>query len=131
MSFEIVNDGVEVSTKALGKVVVKEFTLKQVCSSLPQIIEMVQELGLEGQEGELVNSPLDLFKNPKTADIVNKLVATAIEQPVDKVADLGVKDLLLLTKAFLKVNDIKEITSLFLELAGNLKDESQKSVSGS
>ncbi len=114
------NLGTTIELDSLGKITVRELTIKELMSLSGGIATIFQKFGESGVEAEGVSQIGKILSDPETEDIIFSLGAAMTGVEKEKLSEVGVTDALKLIKTIKEVLNWEEMSKLFFELTGGL-----------
>jgi len=118
------NMGIEIETKQLGTLTVRELALESIINLGGDLVQLMQSLYVdkEIEEGVDLNPEeglgfiQSLLKNPLFLKVTQKAAAVSCDRKPEEFEGLGLSDWLKWVKAFKTVTDWTEIKDLFFEI---------------
>jgi len=109
----MLNVGVEIELKKLGKVTVKELSLEQVIKLASSVKLLMDELSkIENKDTAIFS----LLESPSVFAAIQDIASATTGKDRDLFKDMGMSDWLKLIKAFKDVMDWEELQELFFQI---------------
>lgn len=112
----LLNTGIEVDTKHLGKVRVKELCLEQIVALLSDITKVFELFPTDEKEQQGNGWIIMMMKDPIFLAALKNVVGVAVEREGKDLDGMSIKDWLKLIVALKTVMDWEELKDLFFQI---------------